>query len=380
MILHIAPDDKFIDMAYKMFENISPYNNEFVVVTEVEKFKYIITTPITKMRRGQFLSKNFLANLVNYEFVVIHVLTDDVKKMISNADKSIKFVWIGWGSDYYCYTNKVLLLPQTRALKEKIQNSKNFYDKILLRSLRSFVIHKLRNKSEKKIFNKINYFAPVLYEDYLLVKNELKIPIPKYLDWNYGTLEDDLIGNENIEISGENILLGNSASFENNHLEAIDLLKYIGLGNKKVICPLSYGDEHYANKVISYGKKNLGQNFEPLTIFMKIHEYNKIITTCSVVIMNHFRQQALGNIITMMYSGAKVYLNKENPVYQFFLDKGAIIYSIDELEKNPNMINVRLFQEEIEINRKILKNFWSRNVAQQKTKRLIDTMIRGNNV
>ncbi len=51
----------------------------------------------------------------------------------------------------------------------------------------------------EKVFNKIDYFSPVLYEDYLLVKNKFKNFKPKYIDWNYGTLEDDLI-KEDLEI------------------------------------------------------------------------------------------------------------------------------------------------------------------------------------
>ena len=67
MILHIVSDDKFIDMAYNMFEKASPNNNEFMVVTNKEKFNYIKTTPITKITRKKFLSKSFAQKLINYE-------------------------------------------------------------------------------------------------------------------------------------------------------------------------------------------------------------------------------------------------------------------------------------------------------------------------
>ena len=62
----------------------------------------------------------------------------------------------------------------------------------------------------EKVFNKIDYFSPVLYEDYLLVKNKFK---PKYIDWNIRRWSN--------KRRFRNILLGNS--FENNHIEAIDL-------------------------------------------------------------------------------------------------------------------------------------------------------------
>jgi len=92
MILHIVPDEKFIDMAYDIFEEASPNNNEFMVVTKQKKFKYIKTTPITKISRFKFLSKQFANSLKRYEFVVILFLGEKVKNFILNTDDKIKFV------------------------------------------------------------------------------------------------------------------------------------------------------------------------------------------------------------------------------------------------------------------------------------------------
>ena len=49
MILHIVHDEKFIDGAYKRFEEVSPNNNEFMVISnnKQRQFKYIKNTPIT---------------------------------------------------------------------------------------------------------------------------------------------------------------------------------------------------------------------------------------------------------------------------------------------------------------------------------------------
>jgi dTDP-N-acetylfucosamine:lipid II N-acetylfucosaminyltransferase len=372
MILHIAPDEKFIDMSYIMFEKASPRNNEFIVITNKNSFKYIKTTPITKIKLFKFLSKKFSNSLEKYEFVVIHSLTNEVKKLILNSNDNIKFIWLGWGYDYYCYLDKKLLLEKTFDLKEKI--SYRDTNKKLLQKIKNLIKNKIlyRNINDlEKIFNKIDCFAPVLYEDYLLVKNKFENFKPKYIDWNYGTLEDDLI-KDDLKISGKNILLGNSASFENNHIEAIDLIVKMDLKDKKIISPLSYGDKDYANKIISYGNNKLMDKFEPLTDFMPIKRYNQILSSCSIVIMNHLRQQAVGNVIVMMYFGAKVFLNKENPVYEFFKNNDAILFSMEELTSEN--INNELTKEEKNINRKILIKHWSKDVILKKTKKLIETM------
>ncbi len=377
MILHIVPDNKFIDMAYNMFEKASPNNNKFMVVTRQKEFKYIKTTPITKVVRDKFLSNEFAQSLNNYEFIVLHTLSDMAKKLILNANETTKFIWIGWGFDYYCYSDKELLKEKTLQLKNNLIKSKDFFGKNILRKIKKFAKYASVYKGiedTEKIFNKIDYFAPVLYEDYLLIQKQFKNFNPLYLDWNYGTLENDLI-HEDLIISADNILLGNSASFENNHIEAIDMLKKLDLNKKKIICPLSYGLREYADSVIKYGNKNFGMKFNPLLDFMKIEEYNKVISSCSIVVMNHFRQQAMGNIIVMMYFGAKIFLNKENIIYDFLKNNDAIIFSMEELTSKS--INIRLSEEEIDKNREIIRNYWGIDIMRTKTKELILTMNKG---
>ena len=39
---------------------------------------------------------------------------------------------------------------------------------------------------------------------------------------------------------------------------------------------------------------------------------------CDTLIFNHIRQQGVGNIITLGYLGAKIYLNKKSPVFEFY--------------------------------------------------------------
>jgi len=372
VILHIVPDDKFIDMAYNMFEKASPNNNEFMVVTKQENFKYIKTTPITRISPLKFLTKSFAKRLSKYEFVVIHWLEDQTKQLILNAPREVKFIWIGWGGDYYRYINKKLYLPLTQTLVNDTftpQVKTSIKQKIKTRIKKLFFLKEVLDT--EKIIARINFFAPVLQEDYDLLCNEFIDFSPKYIDWNYGTLEDDLVP-EKLQIDGKNILLGNSATAENNHLDTFKILRHINISDRKIICPLSYGDMNYSEKIIRHGIELFGNNFEALTDFIPINEYNKIINSCSIVIMNHLRQQAVGNIVIMLYFGAKVFLNKENPVYEFFKKNGAIIFNMEELtDKN---INIELTEQEKHINKEVLKKYWARDVILEKTKKLIEIM------
>ena len=72
---------------------------------------------------------------------------------------------------------------------------------------------------------------------------------------------------------GKHIQLGNSATPTNNHIEAIDWLAQMELGARRVIVPLSYGSDEYRDMVCAYGKKRLGDTFQPVTDFMPFDEY-----------------------------------------------------------------------------------------------------------
>src|SRR5690606_8564482 len=119
-----------------------------------------------------------------------------------------------------------------------------------------------------------------------------------------------------------------SAFYTNNHLEAFELLKNIDLGKKKIICPLSYGNRNYAKKIADKGKKRWKDNFVPLFKLMPLHEYNEYLRLCGIVIMNNYRQQAVGNILTMIWMGAKVFLNEETSLYKYLKRIGVFVFSI----------------------------------------------------
>ena len=87
--------------------------------------------------------------------------------------------------------------------------------------------------------------------------------------------------------------------------------------------------------------------------------------------MNHVRQQAVGNIVIMLYLGAKIFLRQECPTYTYFRDQGAVVFSIQELEKKPELLNQRLDHADMVVNRTIVKNNWSKEAANKKTINLL---------
>jgi len=139
------------------------------------------------------------------------------------------------------------------------------------------------------------------------------------------------------------ILLGNSASSTNEHFEVIDFLSSLGIDIPfRVLCPLSYGDKHYASQVADYGHKKLGDLFEPMYNFLDPDEYAKILVSVDVAIMNHRRQQAVGTILALLYAGKKVYIRKNVSTFSWFSLLGIKIFDTEELltHSNKNLFDV----------------------------------------
>lgn len=370
-ILHISTDSKFIGHALSTFERVYPKQNVVWMLDSSRKSNILNNKYDKKFVFSETFKPSFLRDLKNFDIIVLHNFDVYWFFLTLLAPKGVKFAWLGWGFDYYKYIFKKednLLLSNTLKLKKKFDQASKITVKLLIVSMLNAIIKPLSLK-------RISSFSPVLKEDYDLISDARIIPfLPKFISWNYGSLEEDLIKNFiGHRVSGESILLGNSASFTNNHIEVISFLSKLKcFYDISTIVPLSYGDEFYKNKIIEVGNAMLGNSFRPIVDFMSIDEYVKLIKQCGFVVMNHKRQQGVGNIIIMLYLGARVFLREENPTYIMLKKEGAVLNTVQELELNPKLIKTPLTEDEIQKNIKILYKHWSVEAIDTKTKNLVE--------
>ncbi|MDQ7985757.1 TDP-N-acetylfucosamine:lipid II N-acetylfucosaminyltransferase [Pseudomonas sp. G34] len=132
--------------------------------------------------------------------------------------------------------------------------------------------------------------------------------------------------------SGINIQIGNSADSSNNHLEILEMLAPFCGEDIAIYAPLSYGNEEYARSVIRAGKEKFGDKFKPLTEFMPVDQYLEFLGRVDIAIFNHRRQQAMGNIITLLGLGKKVYMRSDITPWSMFKKIGVKVYDISGLE------------------------------------------------
>lgn len=70
--------------------------------------------------------------------------------------------------------------------------------------------------------------------------------------------------------------------------------------------------------MIKEGKRIYGDKFFGITKFMDETEYHQFLNSMDIAVFGMNRQQALGNILALLYFGKKIYI-KENSILEHYL-------------------------------------------------------------
>jgi hypothetical protein len=345
-----------------------------------------------KERDVEFYTAREALNLIgdkSCSAVVFHALTN--KFLLPRIPKPKTVFWVGWGFDYYerllsAHYPDGLLLPATRKLLGRNSETLGQMSLQLAATLKGALLRGTKwslGLDDRKILSRVDYFLPVLRSEYEMAAALNPWFEARFLEWRYGTVEDDLIGTGSTDLNpGDNILVGNSADPLNNHLDAFDILeRRVQLGNSKIIVPLSYvpkSNESYRRRVIEIGKKHFGDRFVPLTEFVDIESYIEILRSCGYVFMNHLRQQGMGNICILMLQGARIYLNAKNPAFDWLLKMGCSVQDFQSLDTDSDMKQVTLRpldprrQQE---NASVIWDTWGRDAQRARTRQFVEIAL-----
>jgi dTDP-N-acetylfucosamine:lipid II N-acetylfucosaminyltransferase len=384
MILHLSDDSIFLDYTIDQFEAVAPGQSIYLVSTSTPK-KIKNSNKIVACESNSDQYKLIINRFSDFDAIILHSLTTEKAQIVNKASKNVNFVWMMWGADgfylkefhgkwYSEKTKKIVSNPKEQTLKAKIKktlrNTKLYNLLYLLRKGKS-----PSNIEKVKAIKRIQFLAPIIEEDFTIIKEKFRLKALKYLPYTHGSIETlitDIKKRNNIYMPKENrVLLGNSADPSNNHIDIFYRLKELNFVGE-VICPLSYGNDGYKDKIIIEGKRILGSSFIPLVEFLPLKQYQEIINSCNIVIMNHYRQQAMGNINSAIWHGAKVFLNQKNPAYHSFNRIGVKVLTIQEdFSEISNSVVLMNNKECITKNREALSKYYSQDVVLNRTKELI---------
>jgi hypothetical protein len=186
------------------------------------------------------------------------------------------------------------------------------------------------------IINRVDSLQYCCGYDAKLVEEYAHKSIPSYEIFNYSLSE--VLGElkDYPFFDGKDILVGNSASFSNNHYYSLDYLKKIGLPEgSTLIVPLAYGGNGtYPDEVESSFYQAFPGRVETYRSYMPLHVYNKkTFLRLNAMFLSHWRQESQGTAIMGFYLGIKVFMSSKNPLYQWFVDCGFTVFCIEDATK-----------------------------------------------
>lgn len=383
MILHLMHDEKFCDNTIKNFEKVNPGNNKYLVFkTDKDKGIYRFISHPELTCEFFYEHENLDDHITSTSAVsgiVAHSISSPFASAISKLSKKTRLYWVVWGYDMYTLPKiqPGLYAPETLSYltREKrwlsLSWTLNKYKPL------RWLFYTARGKKNvwdllESAQREVDYFVTYIREDYELYKEKYPETKCKFFDAAFFDL-NQYVGEAFMDkkIAGKNILIGNSNTPESNHLDVIQLLKNVPLENEtKVYIPLSYGENsHYKETVIQNAEKLWGAGSSPLLGFMPQQAYIEILLTCGVGIFYHHRQQAMGNIIAMLWLGARVYMAGVNPAFRFFKRLGIHVFDLQR-DFQIHGLNA-LTEDQVNTNRAILAEAFAAEKVEQDYQNLV---------
>ncbi len=295
-ILHICPLDKFIPPFVDFIEqNFTFSKHEFRVFGKAGAY-YLKPRPNIHIAKRGFLGRvkaysQLIISMHQAKKIILHSLfiPPVVKILWAMPWLLKKCYWVMWGGDLYVYS---------LGEKNKEWKRSEFF--------------------RRPVINRMGYFVSYIYGDYEYAqewysakgqyKECLMYPSNLYVNHPIEEKKHDAV----------NILVGNSADPLNNHIEIFEKLEKYKNDQINIYVPLSYGNKNNAEIIFKEGVKRFGDKFKPLVEYLLLEEYVELLSKIDVAIFNHKRQQAMGNIITLLGLGVKVYMRSDVTQWSFF--------------------------------------------------------------
>ena len=376
--LHLINDTLYTDFAVNIFEQCNPGNNTFLVGVKnadapLKKTKQTNTIHIRKIRTKEYYQ---FIDSVDFDILVVHFMHDYKAIAVNQLKKDVKIIWLVWGGDIRLTKtyNKNIYQPHTKKVVDGIRNSSA---KRIRSQLRDFYYFLLTGSfpaaSFKKAVSKVDYCATVIPDEFDILCKEWDFFRAARVPFSYATIEDNFknVGIDDY-VDGNGILVGNSIDPSSNHFDALAKLKTLSITGRKIIVPLNYGEGmEYRDLLIKKGFEQFGDQFNPLQKMLPSAEYVKLLKSCDIALMLHERQQAMGNIISLLWLGSKIFMSENSVVYTYLRRKGFHIYSF-QTELNNENINIRLTTEEVGTNRMLLIKEYGEDVVLNKAKTLVN--------
>lgn len=387
MIVHFMFDEKIINSLIDNFERVSAGRNLYIVFNErgSKDLSHVALRENIHVFDRKKDDINAVLRDVNIEAIVCHILNIEFAETILKIDRPVNIYWSVWGYDVYSMARikPSLYAPLTLKYIKKEEKLQPLLWYIYKHPFIRKICYLAAGKQDpyarlEKVQSRVKACLTYMKEDVDVLKKYYPNLNMGYIYFPFLTLRQYLGSHfSDITATGKNILIGNSNSETSNHMDAFDLLSKAGLQDIKIFVPLSYGGkDSYKQAVIRSGKKLLGEQFVPMTDFIALQEYIKILSSCSVGIFYHYRQQGMGNILAMLWMGARIYMSSKNPAFIYLTRIGIRVFSLEtEFRKYRN---TALDQKDIISNRTVLASLFSASEVEKQYQNVVNIITTAN--
>ena len=340
-ILHLITNHQVVERTLGIYESVFPGKNEVLVFylwedfNRLEKYKGYPNVNRNNVRK---VAKGYDFSEITY--IVAHYMRMDMIDFIRYAPSRVKVCWEIYGHDLYnqfLEPNGYPLYYSSPADYEEHSFFKKTFPFIFKAIFElkgdKYLFKSQINKQFKYISNRTSVVQYCCRYDELLLEEYSNRKYESYEVFNYSLKEvlGDLV--DAPFSSGQDILVGNSASFSNNHLYILDFLKdKIIPEGTCLIMPLSYGGSpKYVNRVESSFRQYFPDNIKTIKDYMPIAEYNQIFKRIRIMVLSAWRQEAHGTAIMGFYMGIKVIMSSRSPLFKWFRECGFIVFDLESI-------------------------------------------------
>ncbi|MBL4879794.1 MAG: TDP-N-acetylfucosamine:lipid II N-acetylfucosaminyltransferase [Oleispira sp.] len=352
-VIHIHRDYKFISDTNRFKGNL--FENELIILDSKHQYNKEYHNMALFYEPDESGIDEILQKVNQADILVIYELDFFKSLIVNKTRKDVLIIWRFFGNELY--TRKLNLVLS--------DNSRSFvFRKLLFWKIKLyFPFFFYEEKKFREAMKRIDLMACMSEEEYKLLSKHWSY-LPKFigLPFIHGLKSHDLLKREleSYFPKEDKLVIGNSKSIYNNHLEILEIIRISNpMENIHIIMPFNYGAEQEYTDSVRTKAKSL-RKIHILEDFLPPKEYNKFFNSVAAIVNNSYRQFALGNILIALQQGVKIYLNMNSPTYSWLIKEGFLIFSIVELSDDLKTENIKLTKNQAYHNLNCMKDQESR--------------------
>lgn len=366
MILHFLTDEKFTDYAVAQF-SAPEMCSDFVCLNIMGNMSIVAcrdSLPVFNPFSPEFAQ--FLDdNLNKYSAIMLHGMHwgSWQSQILQKISPDVKVAWYLWGGEIYGRHD--VHINQFAPITKFVVN---------VRNIKKFFTNTKKNTDWElpyELYKRVDYCVTGEQEEYEYAKAFLQNDM-KFIWYTCYDIDAMLGSLKDASCNGNNVIVGNSGTVTCNYFDVLPRLRGALKPEQKVIIPIGYGAPWISRFVPKYAKLFLGKASQPLLEFMPREEYNKILQSCSVMIMAQYIPQAQGNILTGLWLGMRVYMSEKSIAFKFFKRLGFKVFSFESEFKKYGL--TPLPQEDVAVNKKLMVEWYSKEHVMQGVKNVVNAL------